>query len=257
MAVCMGPGDILSSILGEWEVNMLNEILFYIVAFLSNIIMVITGFAGTMLAMPPSMLLIGVDEAKAILNVMGWLSCVWVVIRDYKYIDVKKFLKIIVIMFIGMVVGIQLFKIAPMNFLLTAYAILIILIALKKLFIQKEIKVPQSMMIIVLLVAGLVHGMFVSGGSFLVVYAVTVLSDKNEFRATVSAVWVLLNGYLMFDHFTQGFFTPDVIRMTLICIIPLAASVVIGNKLHDKINQQTFLKLTYILLLIAGIMLII
>lgn len=236
---------------------MLNEILFYIVAFLSNIIMVITGFAGTMLAMPPSMLLIGVNEAKAILNVMGWLSCVWVVIRDYKYIDIKKFLKIIIVMFIGMVVGIQLFKIAPMNFLLTAYAILIILIALKKLFIQKEIKVPQSLMIIVLLVAGLVHGMFVSGGSFLVVYAVTVLSDKNEFRATVSAVWVLLNGYLMFDHFMQGFFTPDVIRMTVICIIPLAASVIIGNKLHDKINQQAFLKLTYILLLIAGIMLIV
>lgn len=219
--------------------------------------MVITGFAGTMLAMPPSMLLIGVNEAKAILNVMGWLSCVWVVIRDYKYIDIKKFLKIIIVMFIGMVIGIQLFKVAPMDFLLTAYAILIILIALKKLFIQKEIKVPQSMMIIVLLVAGLVHGMFVSGGSFLVVYAVTVLSDKNEFRATVSAVWVLLNGYLMIDHFRQGFFTPDVIRMTLICIIPLAASVIIGNKLHDKINQQAFLKLTYVLLLIAGIMLII
>lgn len=235
---------------------MVNEILFYIVAFLSNIIMVITGFAGTMLAMPPSMLLIGVDQAKAVLNVMGWLSCVWVVIRDYKYIDIRKFLKITLIMFVGLIAGVFLFKIAPLDFLLTAYAIMIILIALKKLFVKKEIHVPQSMMIVVLLVAGLVHGMFVSGGSFLVIYAVTVLSDKHEFRATVSAVWVLLNGYLMFDHFRAGFFTPDVMRMTLICILPLIASLVIGNKLHNKINQEAFLKLTYVLLLISGIMLI-
>ena len=43
------------------------EYLFVLIVFLANVVEGITGFAGTMLAMPAAMLLIGVDEAKIIL----------------------------------------------------------------------------------------------------------------------------------------------------------------------------------------------
>ena len=45
-------------------------------------------------------------------------------------------------------------------------------------------------MICILLAAGMIHGMFVSGGALLVVYATLVLKDKEEFRATVALIWV-------------------------------------------------------------------
>ena len=44
------------------------EYLFVLIVFLANVVEGITGFAGTMLAMPAAMLLVGVDEAKIILN---------------------------------------------------------------------------------------------------------------------------------------------------------------------------------------------
>lgn len=234
-----------------------EQILFYIVVFLTNIIQTITGFAGTMLAMPASMLLVGVNEAKAVLNVMGLLSCLWLTIRNYRQLNRREFVKITALMFLGMLAGLALFRVAPLNLLLNAYAVLIIGIALKKLLVKREIQVPQRLMVLVILAAGLVHGIFVSGGSLLVIYAVAVLPGKSEFRATLSPVWVLLNGYLMVNHILAGYFTPAVTQMTLVCIVPLAAAIIIGNKLHDKINQQTFLKLTYVLLLISGILLII
>ena len=53
---------------------MLSEILFLIVLFFSNVVQGITGFAGTVLAMPPSACLIGLDNAKGILNVMALIS---------------------------------------------------------------------------------------------------------------------------------------------------------------------------------------
>lgn len=236
---------------------MINEILFYIVVFVSNIINTITGFAGTMLAMPASMMLIGINEAKVVLNAMAFLSCLWITIRNIRYINKKELAKITAFMFVGMVGGMILFKIAPLDFLLKGYAVFIILIALKKLFIKKEINVPQQLMIFVLLLAGVIHGMFVSGGALLVVYAVSALKEKSEFRATLSPVWVLLNGYLMITHIVGGSFTPHVVRMTAICIIPLVVSVWLGNKLHHKINQSVFLKMTYILLLLSGILLIV
>lgn len=235
---------------------MLKEILFLIVVFASNIIQAITGFAGTMLAMPVSMILIGVNEAKSILNVMGIISCLILTIKNYKSINRKEFIKITIFMFIGMIFGISLFKIAPINILLKIYAVIIILIAVKNMFVKNKIALPNFIMILIILTAGIIHGMFVSGGSLLVIYAVSVLEDKKEFRATLSPVWVLLNSYLMYDHIKMGFFTANVVKLILISIIPLIASMFLGNILHDKMNQNAFLKLTYILLLISGLLLI-
>lgn len=234
-----------------------NSIIFIIVVLVTNAIQAITGFAGTLLAMPVSMMLIGVNEAKAILNIMAMLSCFWITIKSRKYINFKELGKITAFMFAGMIIGIQLFKLLPLEFLLYAYAVLIIIIALKGLLIKKKISVPSFIMIIVLLAAGIIHGMFVSGGSLLVVYAVSVLKDKNEFRATIAPVWVILNVFMMFDHINSGYFTKEVTILMLVCIIPLFLGVAIGNKMHEKINQSTFMKLTYILLLASGVLLIV
>ena len=48
-----------------------KDILFLLVVFVSNVIQSITGFAGTVLAMPFSIMLEGYSVAKPILNVLG------------------------------------------------------------------------------------------------------------------------------------------------------------------------------------------
>ena len=54
--------------------TMMNYILFLLVILLTNIIQGITGFAGTILAMPPGLMLVGYPVAKPVLNVLGLLS---------------------------------------------------------------------------------------------------------------------------------------------------------------------------------------
>ena len=49
----------------------MKELLFLLVLFVSNVIQAITGFAGTVLAMPPSVYLLGLDHAKVVLNCYG------------------------------------------------------------------------------------------------------------------------------------------------------------------------------------------
>ena len=51
----------------------MKDILFLIVLFVSNVIQAITGFAGTVLAMPPSAYLLGLAHAKVVLNAMALL----------------------------------------------------------------------------------------------------------------------------------------------------------------------------------------
>lgn len=232
--------------------TIVNPILFLFVILVANTIQVLTGFAGNMLAMPFSIRLIGVNEAKTVLNVFSLAACLYLWVKNRAYINKKVFTKIIIFMIIGMLLGIWLFEILPIDFLLTAYAILIILIALYKMFCKRQVRVPEFFMIFVILVAGIIHGMFVSGGALLVIYAVSVLKDKREFRATLSPVWVILAIILMFTHAKSGFYTPNTITLIGLSMIPLVISIWLGNKLFDKINQEMFLKVTYILLLISG-----
>lgn len=232
----------------------ISKILFVLVIFVTNAIQAITGFAGTLLAMPPSLKLVGPDEAKAILNIMAMVSCFFIVIRNLKYVQWKILFRIILFMGIGMVGGMYIYKVASLDILLYIYGGLIVAIALKNLFVKGHINLPGFVMIIVLLAAGIIHGMFVSGGSLLVVYGSAVLKDKNHFRATIAPVWVILNFFMMFEHIGNGYFTKEVTILTFICLIPMFLGVFAGNKLHDKIKQSTFMKLTYVLLLISGLL---
>ena len=231
----------------------MRNILFLIILFTANVIQAITGFAGTLLAMPLSMMLIGVHEAKVILNIMAVLSCLILASKSRKHIQPKILLNIIAWMAVGMVFGIWIFEHLSLNILLPFYAIMIILIALKKLLIKNEIKMSKWILNGVLLAAGIIHGMFVSGGALLVVYASTVLKNKENFRATVAAVWVVLNTGLMISDFVQGYMTPGVIKMAGISILPLLLAIYVGNKIHERIDQKVFMKITYALLLASGI----
>ena len=68
----------------------MKEFIFLIVLFIANIIQAITGFAGTVLAMPASMYLLGIDNAKVVLNVMALISGLLIAISSYKSINKKE-----------------------------------------------------------------------------------------------------------------------------------------------------------------------
>ncbi len=210
-----------------------------------------------MLAMPFSMILIGIDEAKAVLNAIAIVISLLVVIKNPQHVDKKETLKMTVFMLIGMAIGIYLLGILPTENLIYAYGVLIIAIALKKLLVKKEVKLPVIMMYFVIIAAGIIHGMFVTGGTLLVIYAVYALKDKHEFRTTLAVLWIILNSILLAGHIQSGVFTTEITILT-IGSIPIALfSVYMSNKILNNINQELFLKITYVLLLISGCMLLI
>ena len=94
--------------------------------------------------------------------------------------------------------------------------------------------------------------MFVSGGALLVIYMASVIEEKGEFRATISAVWTVLDGYLLVTQVLSGLYTRQNMEMAAIAIVPLILALVIGNRIHDWIPQQLFVRATYALLIVSG-----
>ena len=227
------------------------------VIFFANAVQGLTGFAGTTLAMPGLIVMLGLTEAKTIVVTIAFCSCLWMAFQNHKYINKKICFKITAWMLVGLFIGIELYKRMPMDFLLTLFAIVVIAIALKNLLVTKTIHIPEAGAVILLLCAGMLQGMFVSGGALLVIYAVNVLPDKREFRATLQPVWCVLNGFIIAQNYRSDYYTPEVLRFLLMAVIPVILAIIIGNILHSKINQALFLKATYVLLLVSGILLLV
>lgn len=235
---------------------MLRTALFLLVVLLANIIQGITGFAGTVLAMPASIFLIGIDSAKVILNVLGILVSIWIVCIAHQHVIWKEILKAVMLMLIGMTAGIYIYSMLPLSFLLKIYAVFIIIIALKGLLEKEEKSYQEWLLVIIVISAGIIHGMFVSGGPLLMIYLLQKSKDKSSFRANNAVIWIILNSYLAIIHYRSGLFTPDNITMLGLTILPLAIGMIIGNFLHHRISEKNFLTLSYGLLLLSGIALL-
>ncbi len=233
------------------------EWIFVLIVFLANVVEGITGFAGTMLAMPAAMLLIGVDKAKIILNIVAILVSSNIAVRNYRDMDRKQAGKLIVLMVVGMAAGLQLYHMLPARLLMYVYGVLIILVALRGLLKKEERALPQGALICIVLLAGIVHGMFLSGGSLLVIYAVAVLKDKSVIRATLAPVWIVLNGIMLVQQIAAGEVTVDILRLTGACVVPVILALLLGQILHKKMKQEFFVKLTYVLLIVSGCMLLV
>mgnify|MGYP003304524829 CR=1 FL=1 len=245
---------------------MLNHILFYLTIFLSNIIQGITGFAGTLLAMPFSLRLVGADIAVPVLNFLGFVSGLYVFLPNRNKVvwgEIKRVVTIMIpFMFLGVLIRERLME--QQSILYLILGVLVIFMAIRGLrdaFFKRDEKdktpLSDPVMNLILILSGIIHGMFVSGGSLLVIYMAERLDDKTAFRSTLSAVWVILNGILLVTQIFSGDITGEVAMNQLIALPVLFLAMFIGSVLFKRMEQRTFLIITYILLIISGISLFI
>ena len=100
--------------------------LFMLAVFISNIVQALTGFAGVMLSIPPTILLYGPDMAKAVINAICWLVCALLMYQNRQYINPKELLRIVVFMLVGMAIGIHLYNVVNPQILVPLYGAIIV-----------------------------------------------------------------------------------------------------------------------------------
>jgi uncharacterized membrane protein YfcA len=243
---------------------MSNELLFYAVVLIANIFQGITGFAGTVLAMPASLFLVGYGVAKPVLNVFGFFSGIYVFAGNHSNVDTKVLTKILLIMGMGVAGGILIKSLVDIHarWLYIVLGIFVSAVACYGLFAKKKEKrtgspVQNLLDGILLLSAGIIHGIFVCGGPLVITYLTNRLPDKTKFRATISTVWIVFNGVIMITDILSGAFTAPVIKELCIATPFLLGGMYAGSVLVQKMDQSFFMKLTYVLLLVSGISLLV
>lgn len=247
---------------------MTEYLLFFLVILVTNVIHGITGFAGTVLAMPFGLMLVGYPVAKPILNVLAIIAGIYVYVGCRQAVNWKEVKKIVAVMAVGLAAGILIKgffadKEFLMYQLLGWFVMFLAVQGLWKMSVQERQKEaenpdrPSPAIYGLLGLAGLVHGIFVAGGPLLIGYLTKQIPDKRSFRATISTVWIFLNTIILFDDIRAGYWTPELVRTFLISVPFLFAGMMAGSRLYAVMSQKLFMVITYVLLFVSGISLLV
>lgn len=231
---------------------MLIQLVFFTTIFVAFAIQGLTGFGGPLISMPIGIALLGVASVKPAITVSAWLCAVLVALPNWRSVNRREWLKMSGIMLLFMAAGLWLFKSVTFSYLQLLYGLVVMAIGAKKLLIPSRGAPPIWVMWLCICLAGVMQGLFVSGGSFLVVYALYAMEEKQELRVTLSAVWATINTFLLSSYLIDGSFAGMPAVMTARAIIPTIAAAWVGSQLANRLDKDAFVKVAYMLLIVSG-----
>jgi uncharacterized membrane protein YfcA len=196
-------------------------------------------------------------------SLLGWLLPVnlvlstYLVARGWRSLD-GPFLgrRALPLVLGGLLVGLAVSRVVQVSRLEPLFAGLVVVVAaaLVRGALQREVPVPLHgpVRAAALLGAGVVHGLFATGGPLAVFVFSRELKDKAAFRATLSALWLVLNLLLLPRLVGEGVLSAGTLSVSALLLAPLAVGIVAGERLHARLDEGRFRQVVGVLLVAAG-----
>jgi uncharacterized membrane protein YfcA len=80
----------------------------------------------------------------------------------------------------------------------------------------------------------------------------TLGDDKSRFRATLSALWLVLNGALAVSYAVDGSLGRGSLARSLSLVPALLAGLWLGERIHARVRGPSFRRGVFALLVVAG-----
>lgn len=223
-----------------------------------------TGFGSIVVALTVGSLFFPIRSILPVLVALNIPLCLWILWKKYKDVDIRfLFLQVMPLMGAGVVIGLLLDEQLEGPVLRRLFGLLILGFSLRELyqlFFKKE-QAPVTANRLIsqfwILMAGIIHGIYASGGPPLVHAVSRMQMSRQTFRATLTAVWLILNGILLGVYVNNGRFAGEETRqfLWLLPAIPLALRA--GEWLHGRVSERAFrITLQGLLALSAGALLV-
>jgi uncharacterized membrane protein YfcA len=217
------------------------------------------GLGGMVLCVTLGALLHPVPRVLALALPLSVAQTAYVCIKHRDAIDWRLLLaRILPLMGVGALLGFWATSRVDPQQLRTLLGVVVLGLALRELWVRfrgtASIQpLPELVSHAVIFSAGIVHGLFATGGPPLVYALARRGLPKRIFRSTISAVWLTLNlaltlQYIWADRYDRAT-TLDVLYLSP--TIPIGVAV--GELLHHRVDERRFQTLLYATLALAAV----
>jgi uncharacterized protein len=228
--------------------------------FISNVVEAATGFGATIIALTLAVHFFPIDFLVPVIVPLNLLVSLYIAIRyrdGIKYHTL--FTRIVPLAGIGLPLGIALFNLVDAERLKIFFGIFVLCFATLELIRilradrkEKLNPLTTAATSFWLILGGIVHGLYASGGPMVVYYASRNLDGKHQFRSTLSALWAILSLLLAISHLATGKATAVTYSSAGLLLPVVIAGVIFGELLHSKLPERTFRILVFSILIFSG-----
>jgi uncharacterized protein len=221
----------------------------------------LSGFGAGLIATPLLALVLPMHVIVPLNSLLVAVLFVFLSIRDRREVVWSELKLLIVPTIAGVAAGLLLFKSLNNQVLLmllggflivyAAYTLVVHVFGLPKLTCSRLWSFPSAM-----------SGAFIDtlfgggGGTLVVIYLHARGLDKLRFRATVATLWLMEMVARLGGYSAAGFYRRDVLLLAVIMLPFIVAGTWFGERLGNRIRQETFSNVLAVMLLLAGITLV-
>jgi hypothetical protein len=153
---------------------------------------------------------------------------------------------------VGTIAGIVTFRLAEASGLAIAFGGFVVALAVLQLVRPADRALPGPARIALLVLGGIAHGMFGTGGPMIVYVARRELPDKRAFRATLAILWLGLNLALLASFLAAGLYTTETRDTGVVLAVAIVPGLALGELVHRRLAPERFERVVWLLLLVAG-----
>ncbi len=239
-------------------------IAFGFVVFAGYAVQTATGFGSMLVCVTFGAHLLGLETVVRLGVPLSFVQLGYVVLRDHDGILWRLLLgRVLPLMLAGMAAAFFFLSGVKSAWLGLAFGVMVLVLSSRELqrlrsaddaALQKPISKPKS--IAALLGAGVVHGIYATGGPMLVYALGREGIDKKSFRSTLSVVWIVLNIVLVTRFSLAGDYTKSMLLDVAVLLPAVPIGIAAGEWIHHRVDERRFKTAVFILLIAAAISLI-
>jgi len=153
---------------------------------------------------------------------------------------------------LGAAVGLAAFHLPGKTWFLLAFAIFVVGLATFELARPSTTELGRPARIALLVLGGVAHGLFGTGGPLIVYVVRRRVSDKRAFRATLAVLWLVLNLALLLNFASAHLYGHAAGAAMIAIAIAIVPGMWLGERLHARLDPHRFERAVWWLLLVAG-----
>lgn len=220
-----------------------------------------SGFGAGMVGIPLLAFVIPVHTAVPMFSILVLTLFIIISIRDWKAVVREELKRLLVPTLLGVAIGIVLLQMLDNRMLLKLLGVLLITYSTYATAVQifglPQLHCSHRWAFPVGFVGAVIDTVFSGGGGTLVVIYLHMRGVGREpFRATVAVVWLVEMIARMIGYGAAGYYTWGTLLLCLMLLPMMWAGTYTGERIGNRISQETFSKILSALLALTGIMLL-
>jgi uncharacterized membrane protein YfcA len=230
------------------------------IVFVAFVVEAAVGFGATVITVTLAAQFLPLDATLASFIPLNLALSMVIVGRNLRFVDWRLLLGFVLpLAGVGLAGGLALFELRRTEALRLAFALFVV--ALSSVELARATRAAAApapparapLVVANVILGGFIHGLFGTGGPMLVWACGRMLGDKSRFRATLAVVWMVLNSALVVSYARLGTLGAESGSRSLFLLPSLAIALVVGERLHRRLEGRRFLLALWLLLLLAGV----